>query len=57
MVLCDDLSEMILLCAAQNVVKVVKVKMVIFILGLCHLLTIYKYLKLTQKNILGNFAS
>ena len=27
-----------------NVVKVVKVKMVIFIFGLCHLLTIYKYL-------------
>ncbi len=25
------------------VVKVVKVKMVIFISGLCHLLTIYKY--------------
>ena len=28
---------------AKNVVKVVKVKMVIFIFGLCHLLTIYKY--------------
>ena len=26
-----------------NVVKVVKVKMVIFIFGMCHLLTIYKY--------------
>ena len=26
-----------------NVVKVVKVKMVIFIFGKCHLLTIYKY--------------
>ena len=28
----------------QIVVKVVKVKMVIFIFGMCHLLTIYKYL-------------
>ena len=27
-----------------NVVKVVKVKMVIFIFGMCYLLTIYKYL-------------
>jgi len=27
----------------KNAVKVVKVKMVIFIFGLCHLLTIYKY--------------
>ena len=26
-----------------NVVKVVKVKMVISIFGMCHLLTIYKY--------------
>ena len=28
---------------ACRLVKVVKVKMVIFIFGLCHLLTIYKY--------------
>ena len=28
----------------QIVVKVVKVKMVIFIFEMCHLLTIYKYL-------------
>ena len=27
----------------SNVVKVVNVKMVIFIFGMCHLLTIYKY--------------
>ena len=31
------------MCLAKNVVKVVKVKMVIFIFGLCHLLTIYTY--------------
>ena len=29
--------------ARRLLVKVVKVKMVIFIFGLCHLLTIYKY--------------
>ena len=30
--------------ARRLLVKVVKVKMVIFIFGLCHLLTIYKYI-------------
>ena len=42
------------MCLAKNVVKVVKVKMVIFIFGLCHLLTIYKYLLLSAKNIVKN---